>query len=174
VRSPSLFFLEAGVGNRSDGFQQSRSQALAPAPKNCWPSKRSERHGRALRPSTSSGIVLLVEDDEGLRGLFARGLTSRGFTVVEASNGMEALQIINDRCGQIEIVISDVVMPKMDRVTLLKEMRKKYPVLKMIFISGHGEASFDTNLPENEEFACLPKPCTLKQLVYAIKLTLHT
>ena len=65
----------------------------------------------------------------------------------------------------MDIVVSDVVMPEMDGPTLLKEMRKTNPDLKMIFVSGYAEDAFQKNMPAGEQFAFLPKPFTLKQLV---------
>ncbi|BAT59728.1 blue-light-activated protein [Variibacter gotjawalensis] len=121
---------------------------------------------------TGSGTILLVEDEEGLRGLNARGLASRGYTVLEAGNGVEAIQVLEERGGEVDIVVSDVVMPEMDGPTLLKEMRQRNPNLKMIFVSGYAEDAFEKNLPEGGQFAFLPKPFTLKQLVGIVKETL--
>ena len=121
---------------------------------------------------TGRGIVLLVEDEEGLRALNARGLASRGYTVLTASNGVEALEELERNEGKVDIVVSDVVMPEMDGPTLLKEMRKKNPDLKMIFVSGYAEDAFQKNLPPGGQFAFLPKPFTLKQLVEQVKTTL--
>jgi two-component system, cell cycle sensor histidine kinase and response regulator CckA len=121
---------------------------------------------------TGRGIVLLVEDEEGLRALNARGLTSRGYTVLTAGNGVEALEELERSDGKVDIVVSDVVMPEMDGPTLLKEMRKTNPNLKMIFVSGYAEDAFQKNMPPGEQFAFLPKPFTLKQLVETVKETL--
>ncbi|MCZ7658340.1 MAG: ATP-binding protein [Xanthobacteraceae bacterium] len=113
-----------------------------------------------------------VEDEEGLRGLNARGLTSRGFTVIEAGNGVEAIEILESRGGEVDLVVSDVVMPEMDGPTLLKELRKRNPELKVIFVSGYAEDAFEKNLPEPGQFHFLPKPFTLTQLVAAVKETM--
>jgi two-component system, cell cycle sensor histidine kinase and response regulator CckA len=123
---------------------------------------------------TGRGTILLVEDEEGLRGLNARGLSSRGFTVLEASNGVEAIKVLEERAGEVDLVVSDVVMPEMDGPTLLKEMRKRNPDLKMIFVSGYAEDAFEKNLPEGGQFAFLPKPFTLKQLVAVVKETMDS
>jgi two-component system cell cycle sensor histidine kinase/response regulator CckA len=123
---------------------------------------------------TGRGTVLLVEDEEGLRALNARGLASRGYTVLTASNGVEALEELEKNEGKVDLVVSDVVMPEMDGPTLLKEMRKKNPGLKMIFVSGYAEDAFQKNLPPGGQFAFLPKPFTLKQLVEQVKQTLAT
>ena len=121
---------------------------------------------------TGHGTILLVEDEEGLRALNARGLTSRGYTVLEAGNGVEAMKVLEQRAGDIDLVVSDVVMPEMDGPTLLGEMRKRNPDLKMIFVSGYAEDAFEKNLPDRGQFAFLAKPFTLKQLVAAVKETM--
>jgi two-component system cell cycle sensor histidine kinase/response regulator CckA len=121
---------------------------------------------------TGQGTILLVEDEEGLRSLNARGLRSRGYSVIEASNGIEAMEALEEKDGAVDLVVSDVVMPEMDGPTLLKAMRGRNPDLKIIFVSGYAEDAFEKSLPENQQFAFLPKPFTLSQLVAAVKETM--
>jgi two-component system cell cycle sensor histidine kinase/response regulator CckA len=121
---------------------------------------------------TGQGTILLVEDEDGLRSLNARGLRSRGYTVIEAGNGIEALEALEGQDGEIDLVVSDVVMPEMDGPTLLAEMRKRNPQLKFIFVSGYAEDAFEKSLPQNQQFNFLPKPFTLSQLVAAVKETM--
>jgi two-component system cell cycle sensor histidine kinase/response regulator CckA len=121
---------------------------------------------------TGQGTILLVEDEDGLRSLNARGLRSRGYTVIEAGNGVEALEAIEREEGAVDLVVSDVVMPEMDGPTLLTEMRKRNPELRIIFVSGYAEDAFEKSLPENQQFNFLPKPFTLSQLVAAVKETM--
>jgi len=121
---------------------------------------------------TGQGTILLVEDEEGLRSLNARGLRSRGYSVIEASNGVEAMEALEQENGAVDLVVSDVVMPEMDGPTLLKTMRGRNPDLKIIFVSGYAEDAFEKSLPENQQFAFLPKPFTLSQLVAAVKETM--
>ena len=121
---------------------------------------------------TGQGTILLVEDEDGLRSLNARGLRSRGYSVIEASNGVEAMEAFDEKNGAVDLVVSDVVMPEMDGPTLLKEMRSRNPDLKIIFVSGYAEDAFEKSLPENQQFAFLPKPFTLTQLVAAVKETM--
>ena len=120
---------------------------------------------------TGQGTILLVEDEEGLRALNARGLTSRGYTVLEASNGVEAIEVL-EKQGHVDLVVSDVVMPEMDGPTLLKELRRRDPNVKVIFVSGYAEEAFQKNLPEQEPYQFLAKPFTLKQLVSKVKETM--
>jgi two-component system cell cycle sensor histidine kinase/response regulator CckA len=131
-------------------------------------------HGRlaASVDLTGEGTILLVEDEEGLRRLNARGLISRGYTVLEAGNGVEAIEVLEKSDGQVDLVVSDVVMPEMDGPTLLRELRRRNPTLKIIFVSGYAEDAFQKHLPADGQFAFLAKPFTLKQLVNAVKETL--
>lgn len=121
---------------------------------------------------TGQGTILLVEDEEGLRSLNARGLRSRGYSVIEASNGIEAMEALDQKNGAVDLVVSDVVMPEMDGPTLLKAMRARNPDLKIIFVSGYAEEAFEKSLPENEQFAFLPKPFALSALVAKVKETM--
>jgi len=135
--------------------------------------KESAGEPKPPRPDlTGQGTILLVEDEDGLRSLNARGLRSRGYSVIEASNGVEAMEALEEKDGAIDLVVSDVVMPEMDGPTLLKSMRGRNPDLKIIFVSGYAEDAFEKSLPENEQFAFLPKPFTLTQLVAAVKETM--
>jgi two-component system cell cycle sensor histidine kinase/response regulator CckA len=118
---------------------------------------------------TGQGTILLVEDEEGLRSLNARGLQSRGYSVLQAGNGIEALEELERNGGKVDLVVSDVVMPEMDGPTLMKELRKRNPDIKIIFVSGYAEDAFEKSFLDHEQFNFLPKPFTLKQLVTAVK-----
>jgi two-component system, cell cycle sensor histidine kinase and response regulator CckA len=121
---------------------------------------------------TGQGTILLVEDEEGLRSLNARGLRSRGYTVIEASNGIEALEALEEKNGAIDLVVSDVVMPEMDGPTLLRKLRARNPDLKIVFVSGYAEDAFAKSLEENEKFDFLAKPFALSALVAKVKETM--
>ncbi len=116
-----------------------------------------------------SAVVLLVEDEEAVRRGGKRMLETRGYTVHEAGSGVEALDIMEELEGKVDIVVSDVVMPEMDGPTLLAELRKSYPDLKFIFVSGYAEDAFARNLPADAKFGFLPKPFSLKQLAVAVR-----
>ncbi|QPC87942.1 response regulator [Mesorhizobium sp. NBSH29] len=118
---------------------------------------------------SGSATVLLVEDEDAVRMGGVRALRSRGYTVHEASSGVEALEIFNALEGKIDIVVSDVVMPEMDGPTLLGELRKLQPDIKFVFVSGYAEDAFARNLPEEAQFGFLPKPFSLKQLATVVK-----
>ncbi|WP_018427782.1 PAS domain-containing sensor histidine kinase [Hoeflea sp. 108] len=123
---------------------------------------------------SGSATVLLVEDEDAVRMGGMRALTSRGYTVHEASSGVEALEVFEELGGKIDVVVSDVVMPEMDGPTLLGELRKRQPDIKFIFVSGYAEDAFAKNLPADAQFGFLPKPFSLKQLATVVKEVLES
>ena len=123
---------------------------------------------------SGSATVLLVEDEDAVRMGGVRALTSRGYTVHEASSGVEALEVFEALGGKVDIVVSDVVMPEMDGPTLLGELRKRQPDIKFVFVSGYAEDAFARNLPADAHFGFLPKPFSLKQLATIVKDVLES
>ncbi|MFW2392351.1 MAG: response regulator, partial [Methyloceanibacter sp.] len=75
--------------------------------------------------------------------------------------------------GEVDLVVSDVVMPEMDGPTLMKELREQNRDLKLIFISGYAEDAFRRNLDEKEDFMFLQKPFDLKELAATVKAALQ-
>ncbi|MDG4902590.1 MULTISPECIES: PAS domain-containing sensor histidine kinase [unclassified Mesorhizobium] len=127
-----------------------------------------------LKDLSGSATVLLVEDEDAVRMGGVRALTSRGYTVHEASSGVEALEVFEALGGKVDIVVSDVVMPEMDGPTLLGELRKRQPDIKFVFVSGYAEDAFAKNLPADAHFGFLPKPFSLKQLATIVKDVLES
>ena len=125
------------------------------------------------RDLTGSETLLLVEDEEAVRSFAVRALSTRGYNVLEASSGSDALDVVSRHDGSIDLVISDVMMPEMDGPTMLSHLRDSLPDVKVIFISGYAEDAFDKNLQEGESFVFLPKPFSLKQLAATVKETLE-
>ncbi|MFO1185889.1 MAG: PAS domain-containing protein [Bauldia sp.] len=121
------------------------------------------------RDLSGSASILLVEDEEAVRAFASRALATRGYKVHTAASGAEALNVMRDAGGAIDLVVSDVVMPELDGPSLLRQLRKQRPDLKIIFISGYAEDAFKKNLPEGETFSFLPKPFSLKELAQAVK-----
>jgi len=164
-------FLPRYVASAQDIAAERADVAAAPSP-NGAPAAADRKLPDSV-DLTGQGTILLVEDEEGLRQLNARGLASRGYTVLEAGNGIEAIEMLEKSDGEVDLVVSDVVMPEMDGPTLLRELRRRNPGLKIIFVSGYAEDAFQKHLPaDGEQFMFLAKPFTLKQLVNAVKETL--
>ena len=118
---------------------------------------------------TGRGTILLVEDEDAVRAFGARALTSRGYTVIEASSGAEALEIVLEPDQSIDLIVSDVVMPEMDGPTMFGELRKRGIDIKVIFVSGYADDAFRRNLPEGAVYDFLAKPFSLKGLVDKVK-----
>lgn len=135
-----------------------------------------ERQAQIERPKdlTGSETVLLVEDEEAVRSFAARALSTRGYHVLEAASGVDALELVENHGGGIDLVISDVMMPEMDGPTMLSHLRESLPDVKVIFISGYAEDAFEKNLDAGESFSFLPKPFSLKQLAATVKDVLAT
>ena len=118
---------------------------------------------------TGHGTVLLVEDEDAVRSFASRALATRGYKVLEAASGVEALELMDRENGEIDLVVSDVVMPEMDGPTLLRHLRQRNPDIRIIFMSGYAEEAFRKNLSADENFVFLPKPFTLKKLAETVK-----
>ena len=117
---------------------------------------------------TGGGRVLLVEDEDAVRMFSARALREKGYTVIEANNGDSALTMVENG-EKFDVLITDVVMPKMDGPTLNKRVRDIYPTAKTIFISGYTEDTFRKDLDDDADIHFLPKPYTLKDLAIKVK-----
>jgi two-component system, cell cycle sensor histidine kinase and response regulator CckA len=118
---------------------------------------------------TGKGRILLVEDEDAVRAFAIRALSSRGYTVIEADSGESALAVMEAQSEPFDLILSDVVMPEMDGPTLLRELRKRGVTTRVIFVSGYAEDAFEKNLEGQTDFAFLPKPFSLKQLVEKVK-----
>ena len=135
--------------------------------------EKAERPVEKPKDLTGRGTVLLVEDEDAVRSFAARALGQRGYRVLEATTGTEALEIFARHDGDVDLVVSDVVMPEMDGPTLCERLRRQSPDLKVIFISGYAEDAFRQHLAENEDFMFLQKPFDLKELAAAVKAALE-
>jgi two-component system cell cycle sensor histidine kinase/response regulator CckA len=122
---------------------------------------------------TGRGAILLVEDEEAVRAFASRALASRGYTVLEAESGVDALRVVESADGKIDLIVSDVIMPEMDGPSMLTELRRRGLNAKIVFVSGYADDAFAKNLPEGQEFLFLPKPFTLKQLIETVKSAMN-
>ncbi|MDR0968824.1 MAG: response regulator [Holosporaceae bacterium] len=118
---------------------------------------------------TGTATILLVEDEDAVRMFGSRALRDKGYRVIEAANGESALEYIQKGAETIDLVITDVVMPKMDGPTLMKYVKERAPNMKIVFISGYTEDSFRDSLPNDGRVFFLPKPFNLKELASKVK-----
>lgn len=118
---------------------------------------------------TGSATLLIVDDDDMVRSVAVRQLLRFGYRVLQAANGVEALDVIATENGNVDLVISDVVMPEMDGPAFLKAVRPQYPDLRIIFVSGHTNEAFRETIGGDEAFAFLQKPYSLPKLAERVK-----
>ena len=121
---------------------------------------------------TGAGTVLLVEDEDPVRLFSARALRNKGYKVLEARTGEAALELIGNLAVEqdaIDLVITDVVMPKMDGPTLIGHAREKLPGVRVLCISGYAEEALSERIKKAGDVHFLSKPFTLKQLAGKVK-----
>ncbi|NNC36510.1 MAG: response regulator [Acidimicrobiales bacterium] len=115
------------------------------------------------------GTILFVEDEDAVRSIAAKTLRKRGYTVIEAGDGEEAYELLEEASEPFDLLISDVVMPGMDGPTLLKKGRELLGDARIVFISGYAEEEFSDLLAEEPDVTFLPKPFTITQLAEKVK-----
>lgn len=120
-----------------------------------------------LRDLSGSETILLVEDEDPVRMFSSRALREKGYKVLEAACGEDALEIAEKE--NFDLLITDVVMPKIDGPTLNKMLKSKKNDLKTIFISGYAEDTFRQDIGKNSNIHFLQKPFTLKDLASKVK-----
>ena len=122
-----------------------------------------------VKDLTGHERILLVEDEDNVRAFSARALRATGYEVFEADSGEEALEVLDDIGGQIDLMVSDVVMPEMDGPALLARVREKLPNLKVIFVSGYAEENVRQDIADDRSVEFLAKPYSLDQINSKVK-----
>lgn len=130
-------------------------------------------HQRLQLASTPQLTILLVEDDENLRTLLQRTLEGIGLTVLSAPDGVEAIRLSQQHGGTIDLVVSDIVMPRLNGLELSERIRADRPETKFLFITGFGD-----QFPELSELikggaGIVEKPFLPSQLLCRVKDTLQ-
>ncbi len=103
-------------------------------------------------------MVLLVEDDDLVRELNRTILEDAGYRVIEASDGREALETFMKRGEEVDILVTDIIMPNMDGKTLYGEIEKIRPGMKVLFMSGYATEILDARGVLDDECNFMPKP----------------
>jgi CheY-like chemotaxis protein len=121
-----------------------------------------------LRAFRGSETVLLVEDDDAVRHAAAAMLRSFGYAVVAAPGPEDALRLVEDHAGRIDLLLSDVMMPGMTGPALARQLRQKKPDLKLMLMSGYREDAADAGL----DFPFISKPFTAEGLARRVRAVL--
>ncbi len=114
-----------------------------------------------------TGTILLVEDEPMVRTVAERALSRHGYSVMTASNGEDALEMLAQADG-VDLLISDVVMPVMDGPSMVREARKTHPDVPILFMSGYAEEQLRKSI-DLEKVAFLPKPFSMQELAEAVR-----
>jgi signal transduction histidine kinase/ActR/RegA family two-component response regulator len=123
---------------------------------------------------TSHGTVLLAEDELSLRTLTAEGLSRFGYHVIQAGNGLEALVACEQYHCDIDIVVTDIVMPRMGGPELVQKLRRKRTGFSVIFMSGYTEAAVLENADIGKDAVVLNKPFSPDDLARKIREVRHS
>jgi CheY-like chemotaxis protein/anti-sigma regulatory factor (Ser/Thr protein kinase) len=131
-----------------------------------------EHPHQATEKSVTGGneTILVVEDESAVRSVMCRSLRARGYEILEAKNGEDALLIAEKHNAPIHLVVTDVVMPEMGGTELFSHLRRWYPTMRTLFISGYTKGAIpEEALEAGGGAGFLPKPFTLDQLAAEVR-----
>jgi CheY-like chemotaxis protein len=116
-----------------------------------------------------TGTILVVEDDDGVRELASKFLRAYGYSVLEARDGLEALQILQHHPGIIHLVVSDLVMPRMGGLELGVRLKAQHPQTKLLFVTGYAEYAGNGHGRDSSDAVILQKPFSSHSLVGKVR-----
>ncbi|MGR3503727.1 ATP-binding protein [Pseudaestuariivita sp.] len=141
-------------------------------PANAEGAESAEAQSPAAKAPTTArageGSVLLVEDEAPVRAFASRALRLRGYTVVEADSAETALDLLEDAALEIDLFVTDVVMPGLDGPTWVRKARETRPDVSVIFVSGYAEDALTDSQQKVPNSTFLPKPFSLGELTDAV------
>jgi two-component system, cell cycle sensor histidine kinase and response regulator CckA len=103
------------------------------------PNLLESRHTLPCSDSKGSETILLVEDESAVRRMMFEALTRTGYRVWEATNGADAIRKFGEQIGEVDLLVTDIMMPVMNGLRLAEELRSRRPSLNVMFTSGHAE-----------------------------------
>jgi two-component system, cell cycle sensor histidine kinase and response regulator CckA len=115
------------------------------------------------------GVVLLVEDEAPVRAFAGRALRLRGYTVLEAASAEEALAVLEDPGLEVDVFVTDVVMPGLDGPSWVRKALETRPNVRVIFMSGYAEDSLSESQSRVPNSVFLPKPFSLNDLTETVQ-----
>ncbi|MFN4158803.1 MAG: ATP-binding protein [Gemmobacter sp.] len=153
-------------GDAPDEAVKVASGAAAPGAPDATPPEPAPAP-RPLR--NGEGVVLLVEDEAPVRAFASRALRMRGYTVLEADSAEEALRTLEDPALEVDVFVTDVVMPGMDGPSWVREALRDRPGVRVVFVSGYAEESVTDNRDRIPNSVFLPKPFSLNDLAATVQ-----
>ncbi len=172
-QSGGYIFVKTEIG-RGTSFQLYFQRQDASAAQTIAPEAPEEK---SVGDLTGRATILLVEDETPVRIFAARALRNKGYEVLEADSGENALEVFAEATAPIDLIISDVMMPGINGPKMVKTLYDTYaermkPV-RVVFISGYAEDAFSDTFGPEQHFNFLAKPFTLKQLAGKVKEVLE-
>ncbi len=134
---------------------------------------KSDAEGQPAAIPRGTETILVAEDEDSVRELTCEFLKSSGYSVLEASNGLEALEVIARHDGRIHLVLSDMVMPKMGGAVLAERLKTVLPEVKVVLVSGYAEYSGASWSAGFKPVAVLQKPFSRAALVEKVREALQ-
>ena len=113
--------------------------------------------------------ILLVEDEAQVRRSIERTLRAHGYTVVTAEDGMAALEWCRAHQGGFDLVISDLIMPRMGGDRLYQALREKFGPVRFLLMSGYGDRRMENGEPLDPEIPLLEKPWELSEFLTTVR-----
>jgi CheY-like chemotaxis protein len=115
------------------------------------------------------GTILLVEDEEGVRAVLSELLDGLGYTVLQAGNGVEAIQIASSHAGVIDLVVTDMVMPEMSGQELGRSLAKLRPDLRILYMSAFASRIYSPSALADALADFIAKPFNLDDFVVKVR-----
>ena len=125
-----------------------------------------------LKQKSEKALVMVVDDEEGVRKLARRALELAGFRVIEARDGIEALALLDD-AAPVDLLCADMNMPNLSGDEMARQFRLRQPDLKVLYVSGYVDSLFEKRHTLWQGEAFLEKPFTSKGLLEAVSLLLY-
>jgi CheY-like chemotaxis protein len=123
--------------------------------------------------TTGSETVLLAEDQSSIRAVLRELLESKGYKILEAQNGSQALELAEHHTGSIEVLVTDVIMPQIRGLELAKRVTELHPDICVIFMSGYSEdALLENQLLSERTMTLIQKPFEPEELAQKIRESL--
>jgi hypothetical protein len=169
-----------GIVKQSGGYVHVHSEVAAGSWFEIYLPRADPAHEAVPAPTPPAGVatghetILVAEDDDEVRRLVCFVLAKQGYTVLEAAGGPEALELFNAHAAEVDLVLTDVLMPKMSGPQLVDKLMSVRPGIKTLFMSGYSEAAVTSNGSLHPEAAFLAKPFTAESLAAEVRKVLDT
>ena len=136
-------------------------------PKPFTPTELAVKVREVLGQSRPAGLILIVDDDEAVRGLFEQTLAGAGYEVHSASDGREAMRMVAKR--PFDLVLTDLIMPEQEGIETIRQLHRDYPALRIVAISGAMDAVYLKTAELLGAHVALRKPVGVQELLRTVR-----